>query len=270
MQYYKNLSFAPRKFGRRIIAFKIVVAALTNGKIIIPIHFQYIFAPEYADCEETPTFIKSEYMKQVTEYVKSFLPTKEIVVTGDGLFATIGVLQWLSTSNIKAVLRCAKNRIVLFKGRKKKLSEIPELTFKGRYKNRTIQATWHGMDLYFTAVKRTDKHGETSIIYLVSTFVKPNQPYLLAEFYKKRWLIETVFRTTKQSLGLQDCFSRVLEFQKNHVASVFLAYGILQIKRKIYRLKNPEEALRRTKHRNASFIKSWILALNHIFAKVAA
>lgn len=158
----------------------------------------------------------------------------------------------------------------MFKGQKKKLSKIPELACKGRYKNRTILATWHGMDLYFTAVKRTDKHGDTSIIYLVSTFVKSNQPYLLAELYKKRWLIETVFRTTKQSLGLQDCFSRILEFQRNHVASVFLAYGILQIKRKIYRLKNPEEALRRTKHEKASSIKSWILALSHIFGEVAA
>lgn len=53
--------------------------------------------------------------------------------------------------------------------------------------------------------------------------------------------------------------------QKNHAASVFLAYAILQIKRKTYRLKNPEEALKRAKHGNVSCLKSWILALDHIF-----
>lgn len=262
--------FFDEKIGRRIMAFKIIVAGLTNGKIIIPIHFQYLFAPEYSESENVPKFVKADYMKQITENAQKALPSKEIVVAADGLFATVDVLRWLSNAHIKAVLRFAKNRKVLFKGQEKKLSEIHALICNGRYKNRTIQAVWHGMNLYFTAVKRMDKHGETSIIYLVSTFVKSNQSYLLAELYKKRWLIETLFRTTKQSLGLEDCFSRILEFQKNHVASVFLAYGILQIKRKIYRLKNPEEALKRSKHGNALSLKSSILALDHIFNEVFA
>lgn len=47
------------------------------------------------------------------------------------------------------------------------------------------------------------------------------------EHYAKRWRIEMLNRTTKQSIGIGECFSRKLEIQHNHVAAVLLAYALV-------------------------------------------
>ena len=60
-----------------------------------------------------------------------------------------------------------------------------------------------------------------------------------------------MIRISKQHLGLQDCYSKSLEVQHNHVASVLLSYALVQLEMKKNRLKTPEEAIRRFKRKNA-------------------
>ena len=110
------------------------------------------------------------------------------------------------------------------------------------------------MKLYITAQKRIDKKGKETIVYQVSTyFAKPSQ---YVKTYKNRWLIEKMFRTTKQHLGLQECQSTKIETQLNHAAAVFLAYAHIVIEQKKRRLKTPEEALRALKRKNASLLNN--------------
>lgn len=84
----------------------------------------------------------------------------------------------------------------------------------------TIKADGRGLLLFFTAYRRIDKHGEKTIVFLVSTYnIKPSAH---VNSYKKHRLVEKVIRTCKQYLGLQECFSTVFETQQDHVTSVFL------------------------------------------------
>jgi len=73
-------------------------------------------------------------------------------------------------------------------------------------------------------------------------------------------------RTSKQYLGLQECFSTKFETQKNHVASVFLAYAIAQLEMKKRKLKTPEEAIRALKKKNVNFLLSRIPSQVEVFA----
>lgn len=259
------------KFGRRFMAFKIIVAAITSGKNIIPVDFEYMNAAEYTELDPAlKKFDKAKYMKTVYDQVKILFPSSEIVIIADGLFGTVDVLKFTVSNNIKAVFRCAKNRKILYQNKKNALTEIADLERQKNQNSRTIQAVWHEMNLYFTSVQRVDKHKEISMIYLVSTFVDQNKPSLLSELYQKRWMIEKMFRTTKQSLGLGECFSRILEKQREHVAAVFLAYAILQMKQKQNDLASPEEAKRQLIGKKIATTKSRINALGRIFGECYA
>src|SRR5471030_1153523 len=115
-----------------------------------------------------------------------------------------------------------KNRTVEFKGVKIAIDKINALRLKGRQMAKTVVVKWHDMLLHITAAKRIDRHLNESIIYQAATFVA--KPSKHAAIYKKRWPIEKFFRTAKQHLGLQDCFSTRLETQLDHFSSVLLAY----------------------------------------------
>jgi len=144
------------------------------------------------------------------------------------------------------------NRVVEYKGTKKQLREIKKLQPKGRQMSRTITVIWKGLSLYITAVKRIDKHGVKTIVFQAATYkATPNNH---AKNYKRRWGIEKLFRTTKQSLGLQECFSTKIGTQYNHICAVLLAYAITQLEMKKNHLKNAEEAIRRFKKQNSRYI----------------
>ena len=74
-----------------------------------------------------------------------------------------------------------------------------------------------------------------------------------------------MFRTTKQHLGLQECFSTKMDAQLNHVTSVFLAYALLELERKVQKLPTPEAAIRSLKPRKISSLKQRINRLGDIF-----
>lgn len=117
---------------------------------------------------------------------------------------------------------------------------------------RTVTAVWHGLELEITIVRRTDKHGEESIVFQVATYKATPSQHVAN--YKKRWGIEKLNRTTKQSLGLQDCYSIDMGKQHRHVAAVFLAYALAQVEMKLGRFKTPEDAIRNLKMKNFEFL----------------
>ena len=118
--------------------------------------------------------------------------------------------------------------------------------------SRTISVKWHGINLEITIVRRIDKKGHETIVFQAATYKALPREHVA--HYKKRWPIEKVIRTCKQHLGLQDCFSRVLQTQKDHVAAVFLAYSLTQVEMKKRRFKTPEQALRRLETKNVNFL----------------
>lgn len=129
---------------------------------------------------------------------------------------------------------------------------------------RTINATWYGMSLFFTAERRIDKNGEESIVFLVATY--KTKPSDRVNNYKKRWPIEKVIRTCKQHPGLQECFSTVLETQQDHIAAVLLAYTLIQLSMKKHGFKTPEEVMRAANFKNYQAALECFSSLDQIFA----
>ena len=248
-----------QKTGRRVMSFKIQLACISDGKNIIPLTVSYLFTADNPH-DFAPT--KLEIFKATVLYAQHQFPDINIKVLADGLFSTTEILQWCLANKIAAEMRIHSNRSVEYKNQIVTLKKLDTLQPKGRYKARTILVKWHKLLLYVTAERRQDKHGNESIVYLVSTFkAKPSKHVFT---YKIRWLIEKTFRTVKQHLGLQHCASRSLRTQFQHVSAVFLAFAFAQVAQKKYKFKTSEDSIRWLKSLNPEEGKAWIASLDQI------
>jgi hypothetical protein len=248
-----------QKTGRRVMSFKIQLACISDGKNVIPFTFSYLFPPDTPH-EFAPS--KLELFKATVLQAQEQFPDVTITVLADGLFSTTEILKWCSENNIPTEMRMHSNRSVEYKDQIITLKKFAPLQPKGRYKARTISIKWHKLSLYVTAELRQDRHGEKSIVYLVSTVkAKPSKHVLT---YKIRWLIEKTFRTVKQHLGLQHCASRSLQVQFQHVAAVFLAFAFAQVAQKIYKFETVEDSIRWLKSLSLDEIDAWIASLDQI------
>jgi hypothetical protein len=248
-----------QKIGRRVISFKIQLACISDGKNIIPISFSYLF-PADNPHEFAPS--KLELFKATVLQAQDQFSDFKIKVLADGLFSTTEILKWCSENNIATEMRMHSNRSIEYKDQILTLKKLATLQPKGRYKARTILINWHKLSLYVTAELRQDKHGEKSIVYLVSTFKAKPAKHVLT--YKIRWFIEKTFRTVKQHLGLQHCASRSLQVQFQHVSAVLLAFAFAQVAQKLYKFETPEDSIRWLKSLSIDETNAWIASLDQI------
>ncbi len=244
------------KIGRCIMAFRLVIGVVTDGRFSIPIDCAYLFAKELLDLsgEKFPT--KDEIAKTVIETAIKLFPDIKLIVVVDGLYTSIEFVGWCKRKNIRLEARMHSNRIVEYKGERVKIRDFLQMKGfqpKGRQMARTISVIWHEIDLELTIVRRIDKKGKESIVFQVATYKALPREHVAN--YGKRWSVEMINRTTKQELGLQECFSRKLETQYNHVAAVLLAYALAQLEMKICKLNKPEQAIRRCKTKNVGFLE---------------
>lgn len=248
-----------QKISRRVMSFKIQLACISDGKNIIPLSLSYLF-PIDNPHEFAPS--KLELFKATVLQAQDQFSNFKITVLADGLFSTTEILKWCLENNVRTEMRMHSNRSVKYKDQIVTLKNLATLQPKGRYKARTISIKWHQLSLYVTAELRQDKHGDKSIVYLVSTFKA--KPIKHVCTYKIRWLIEKTFRTVKQYLGLQHCASRSLQIQFQHASAVFLAFAFAQVAQKMYKFKTPENSIRWLKSLNLEEGKAWIASLDQI------
>jgi len=245
--------FFDTKMGRRIKAFRLVLGVISDGKFSIPFGCGFLFSKELLNITKKEFPSKEDLAKAFVETSIKLFPKSKITVVADGLYATVNFLTWCKNKNIATEVRMHSNRVVWYKGKKFKLKDLARvsgITPKGRQMSRTITVMWHEIELEITIVRRIDKHGDETIVFQAATYKALPREHVA--HYQKRWPIEKIFRTTKQYLGLQECYSRSLDKQHNHIASVLLAYALTQLDMKKYKLKTPEEALRRSKTKSAS------------------
>jgi hypothetical protein len=239
------------KIGRRIMAYRLVIGIITDGKYTVPIHCAYLFSKEIIDACGFKAQTKEDIAKIIIETALKLFPDSTCTVVVDGLYATVEMFTWCTERKIRLEARMHSNRKVIYNGvpvRVKDLLLIRGLRPIGRQMARTILVSWYKMNLELTIVRRIDKHGDESIVFQAATYHALPREHVAN--YKKRWKIEKLHRTTKQLLGLQDCYSRILETQHNHVAATLLSYALLQLDMKKHRLDKPEEASRRCKTKN--------------------
>jgi len=259
--------FFDTKAGKRIMAYRLIVGVLTNGKYAIPIGFGYMFAKEL--------LTKNDVVKSKLDFIKEFYALARqlfahaiITIAADGLFASIEFLKWCIENNIRAIVRMHSNRKVLYKGAMHKISNIKDLQPRGRQMARTIIIVWHDLTLYLTAERRISKYGKESIVYLAATY--DTRPIRYVKDYKLRWPIEKIFRTEKQYIGIAECFSTQLETQEKHVAAALLAYAIAQLEMKRLKVDTPEDAIKAIKHKNITKLIQQLMRLDQIFGDVYA
>ena len=242
--------FYDTKLYRKMRSYRVIAASITNGKYAVPLLSWLMFDEDLMQGFKSKT--KLEFTKVIVFLAKKLFPLAKIRLVADGLFASIEILDWCLKNGIEADFRMARNRVVEFKGERLKISEIEELELKGRRNARSVRIKWHNLDLWITSERRINKKGVESIVYIVSTYYC--KPIEHVKSYKKRWPIEKIFRTTKQFLGIQECFSTKLDVQESHVAAAFAAYSIAQLEMKKSGYKTPEEALKALKTKKLDFL----------------
>jgi hypothetical protein len=261
--------FFDTKARTQIMAYRLVVGMISDGKFAIPIECAYLFSKELTDELEDKFPSKEDIAKAIVKTAKKLFPNAKIIVVADGLYSTISFLKWCIDNHIAAEMRMHSNRAIEYNGVKVTLKNLSKhVRPKGRQMARTVTAKWHDIELEITVVRRIDKHGEESIVFQCATYKASSREHV--ESYKVRWYIEKFNRTAKQKLGLQDCFSRSLRTQHNHVAAVLLAYALLQLEMKARRVRTPEEAIRRCEKKNFTFLLARFSRLGQIFGVVYA
>lgn len=259
--------FFDTKARSQIMAYRLVVGMISDGKFAIPIECAYLFSKELTDELEDKFPSKEDIAKAIVKTAKRLFPNTKIIVVADGLYSTVCFLKWCIDNHIATEMRMHSNRVVEYKGVKITLKNLSRhVRPKGRQMARTVTVKWHDIELELTVVRRIDKHDEESIVFQCATYKASPKEHV--ESYKVRWYIEKFNRTAKQKLGLQDCFSRSLRTQHNHVAAVLFSYALLQLEMKTHRLHTPEEAIRRPEKKNFNLLLARFSRLDQIF-KVA-
>lgn len=258
--------FFDTKIGRQIMAYRLVIGMISDGKFAIPIDCAYLFSKELTDELDEKFPSKEDIAKAFVKTAMKLFPWAKIIICADGLYATEEFIRWCKENKFSAEMRMHSNRVVIYKGEKialKQLLQKKGIRPKGRQMARTIKATWYDMELEITIVRRIDKKGEESIVFQCATYnALPRQH---VEAYDARWYIEKCIRTTKQKLGLQDCFSRSLKTQHSHVAAVLLAYSLAQLQMKTHKLKNVEQAIRQLEEKNVMKLLAEFSRTDQIF-----
>ena len=245
--------FYDGKVGKRIMAYRLVLCLISDGKFAMPIECAYLFSKELLDLIPDKFQTKDDLAKIFVGAAIKLFGKEKIIFVADGLYATVNLLEWCCKNKIAAEMRMHSNRVVLFRDKKlslKKISTKKGIRPVGRQMARTISVIWHDMSLEITIVRRIDKHGDETIVFQVATYKALPRDHV--KTYKARWAVEKMIRTSKQHLGLGECFAKKLQKQRDHTASVLLAYALVQLDMKKRRYKTPEEAIRRCKTKNAN------------------
>ena len=133
--------FYDGKIGRQIMAYKLILCLISDGKFAIPIECAYLFSKELLDLIPEKFQSKEDIAKIFVELAIKLFTKEKIIVVADGLYSTITFLKWLKKNKIATEMRIHSNRVVLFKGEKislKKLATRKRIRPKGRQMARTI------------------------------------------------------------------------------------------------------------------------------------
>lgn len=216
--------------------FSIVAAAITNGKITIPITFKTWYSEkDFPDKHKT----RIELAQALMIELQTMIPG--IMFLMDGAFSSEGMLRFCRTHKMKYCMRFHSNKKVVINGDNAQVRNHKYIKISSNRKSRVVKAYYKDEAVFIVAFKRQGKNGKIKTIYLVTS--ERDSPGKMIKAYKKRWGIEKTFRTTKQHLGLRDCQARSASKQEVHIFAVFVAYAFLAIQKNNQKAKNPEQIL---------------------------
>ena len=248
--------------GRPNKGYAIVVLVWSNGKIVLPIAFQFWFSKDVVD--EKDRRKKSEISQDLLiKYGKKVLHNFVLL---DGLYCSANMINFLNEKLFKFEMRIARNRIVTINGKTCRIDTHPELRLSRNSRSKIVKGHWQGIELYFTADKRINKNNEYEIVFQISNMNISSEEHV--DNYKRRWGIEKFFRISKQKLGLGDCQSRDIEKQRGHIYAVFYVFALIQIIKIDNNLDCSEDVIKQLRNAKPNTLTQSIQALNQLFAYV--
>ena len=126
--------------------------------------------------------------------------------------------------SVSLTCKFARNRVIqTVDGKKTQIQKHSRLKLKRNQRKKIICAHYKDQLLFFIAHKRRKKHGGNEVYFIVQNYwLEPDE---VVKTYEKRWGIEKIFRTTKQSFGLKDCQCLEWKKQEAHFTACFVAYS---------------------------------------------
>ena len=231
--YHKDTSSGSTTKG-----YCIVVIAWTNNWVTIPLALTY-WTPKKVQLEGYKTKIQLS-QELIAAY---YNPEYCVGVLLDGLYASREMMDFLNAREINYEMRMASNRVItLGNGEKVKIRDLSTLRPQRNARSRTQKLNWNGLDVFITSQIRINRHGERSIVFLVSNYEANSKSHV--EAYDRRWKIEMIFRTVKQHLGLEECSSKSRDKQTIHIHYVFLCYAYLECERVAKGYENVESVIK--------------------------
>jgi SRSO17 transposase len=217
-----------------------VTIVWTNGEIAIPLNFDY--------------WIREKDLKDKELYKKKTAITKELIleykhkipfdyIALDGEYGTEDFLLFLGNNYLKYIMRIQKNRKVMINGILLKLKDHSMFQLKRNTRYVRAKGSYKGIYTNFISHKRKGKNNSKQIVFIASN-IDGLTPKEYVDAYSGRWPIEKMFRTLKQSLGLQQCQSISSENQRAHIFANFLAFTELEIQKINKKKKSPEQVLK--------------------------
>ncbi len=194
----------------------------SNGKIVIP--FDYTLWLRKKDAGELYKKKTELVIELILAAKKHGIPFKEVRL--DGAFASVEMLSFIEQQGMLITARIPSNRVIEADGEKNQLSKHSLLQMKGNEKYKTIQGSYKGHNLFFTAHKLNATGDKKEVVFIVSNVIRTAKEHVQA--YSKRWPPEKYFRSGKQYIGLTHCQSINADKQRFHLFSVMVAYAILQ------------------------------------------
>ena len=113
------------------------------------------------------------------------------------------------------------------------------------------KGSYKGINMNFISHKRKGKNNTKQVVFIASN-IDGLAPKEYVDLYDGRWPIEKMFRTLKQSLGLQQCQIVSDENQRAHIYATFLAFLELETQKINKKKKSPEQVLKDLRFQNVA------------------
>lgn len=226
-----------------------ITLAWTNGEIIIPLDF--ICWVREKDLKNKEYKKKTAITKELILKYKDKVPFKFIALDGD--YGNRDFLLFLDTNNIPYVMRMPKNREVWIDGKLALLKDQPIFQLKRNAKYVKGKGSYKDINMYFITHKRKGKNNTKQVVFIASN-IEGLSPKEYVDLYDCRWPIEMMFRTLKQSLGLQQCQSISMKNQRGHIFATFLALVELDIQKINKKKTSREQVLKNLRLQNIAKI----------------